>query len=126
MYNDIIIDNFSAPAHVGDIEDPNYEYEIGNPVCGDRIRIQIDASDGQVKSARFRAWGCATSVATANIFCASLEGGSLDYLSERTDCEMKEMLGELEPSQYHCVEILQQLYRRLVDLVGEDLREATA
>ncbi|MFC6635713.1 iron-sulfur cluster assembly scaffold protein [Microbulbifer taiwanensis] len=125
MYNDIIIDNFSDPAHVGDIDGPEYQYEIGNPVCGDRIRIQISATGGRVDSARFRAWGCATSVATANIFCASLERLVLARLGERSDSEIEAMLGELEPSQYHCVEILQQLHRRLVDLAGEDCREAT-
>ncbi|MFC6669924.1 iron-sulfur cluster assembly scaffold protein [Marinobacterium aestuariivivens] len=126
MYNDIIIDNFSDPAHVGDIDEPDYEYEIGNPVCGDRIRIQISAHGGQIEHAKFRAWGCATSVATANIFCASLETRPLGQLDDRSESEIEAMLGELEPSQHHCVEILQQLHRRLIGLVGGDRREATA
>ncbi|WP_444902918.1 iron-sulfur cluster assembly scaffold protein [Microbulbifer sp. CnH-101-E] len=123
MYNDIIIDNFSDPAHVGDINEPNYEYEIGNPVCGDRIRVQINITNGLIDSARFRAWGCATSVATANIFCASLEGLAPERLAGRTSSEIEGMLGELEPSQHHCVEILQQLHHRLLSLVGKDCRE---
>jgi nitrogen fixation NifU-like protein len=126
MYNDIIIDNFSDPAHVGDIDGPDYEYEIGNPVCGDRIRIQVNSRNGRIEQANFRAWGCATSVATANIFCASLEALPLEHLVDRGDSEIADMLGELEPSQHHCVDILAQLHRRLIDLLGDDCREATA
>jgi nitrogen fixation NifU-like protein len=126
MYNDIIIDNFSDPAHVGDIDGPDFEYEIGNPVCGDRIRIQISATDGRVDTARFRAWGCATSVATANIFCASLGDQPLQRLAQRSESEIEAMLGELEPSQHHCVEILQQLHQRLLAQVEGASREIPA
>lgn len=113
MYNDIIIDNFSDPHMVDDIENADHEFEIGNPVCGDRIKIQLLVTDKYIKKAAFRAWGCATSVATANIFCSSIEGKMSDDITQRQPQEIKAMLGELEPSQYHCLHILNELHQKI-------------
>ena len=113
MYNDIIIDNFSNPKFVGDLESADYKFEIGNPVCGDRIHIQVSFDEDYIRESRFRAWGCATSVATANIFCSSIIGKSVNEISARKNSEISDMLGELEPSQQHCINILSELHREL-------------
>ncbi len=122
MYNDIIIENFSDPQHVGDLESADIELEVGNSVCGDRIRVQILLDDNKISNALFRAWGCATSVATANIFCDSLLNQSLDSVCQR-DVEYKQqMLGELSPSQHHCMDILNELHQLLSEQrVAEDV-----
>lgn len=114
MYNDIIIDNFTNPLHVGDIDNPHYEFEIGNPVCGDRIKIQLLLDDDAIHQVAFRAWGCATSVATANIFCSSIHGLFIPEIAARTKLEIEDMLGELEPSQHHCLHILHELHQKLI------------
>jgi nitrogen fixation NifU-like protein len=113
MYNDIIIEHFSNPQHVGDLENADHEFEIGNPVCGDRIKIQLLVSEQAIKKAVFRAWGCATSVATANIFCGSIEGKDANSCLKRTPSDIETMLGELEPSQHHCLNILTELHQQL-------------
>ncbi|WP_199610188.1 iron-sulfur cluster assembly scaffold protein [Flocculibacter collagenilyticus] len=113
MYNDIIIDNFSDPRNVGDLESADHELEIGNPVCGDRIKVQLSVTDNLINKAVFRAWGCATSVATANIFCRSIEGQTATEIAQRQPQEIEAMLGELEPSQHHCLHILSELHEKL-------------
>ncbi|QQX80330.1 iron-sulfur cluster assembly scaffold protein [Shewanella sp. KX20019] len=113
MYNDIIIDNFSNPEFVGDLASAEHKFEIGNPVCGDRIKIQVNLDGDSIRDSRFRAWGCATSVATANVFCRSIMGRSFAEISARQTAEIAAMLGELEPSQQHCVNILIELHREL-------------
>jgi nitrogen fixation NifU-like protein len=110
MYNDIIIDNFSDPQNVGELDSPDMKFEIGNPVCGDRIQVHLDMNEGVVNQACFRAWGCATSVATANIFCSNITGKSIDQIRLVEQPEMDVMLGDLEPSQHHCLHILHELY----------------
>ena len=114
MYNDIIVDNFSNPKFVGDLESADYKFEIGNPVCGDRIHMQVELDGDYIRDSRFRAWGCATSVATANIFCESIIGLSIEAISARESTEISAMLGELEPSQQHCINILIELHQELV------------
>lgn len=115
MYNDIIVDHFTDPKYVGDIENSDVEFEIGNPVCGDRIRVQFIRDGGQVKDIAFRAWGCATSIATADIFCSSvIDKSSADIVGRSTE-EIESMLGELDPSQHHCIHILHELHSKLAE-----------
>lgn len=117
MYNQIIIDNFSNPQHAGSLELADYEIEIGNPVCGDRIKIQFLAHDDFIDKAVFKAWGCATSVATANIFCDSVCGQPVNSITQRSTEHFTQMLGELEPSQHHCLHIFAQLHEKLAAIL---------
>lgn len=121
MYNDLIVENFVDPEFVGDIDQPDLEFELGNSVCGDRIKIQVKIANYIIEEIAFRAWGCATSVATANIFCRSAKGATLENISNRDEKSIEAMLGELEPSQHHCVNILLELHKKLTNeaTVGE-------
>lgn len=113
MYNDIIITNFSEPKHSGEIQNADFEFEVGNSVCGDRVKIQIEMDGKKITKGVFRAWGCATSVATANIFCSLINGNTFENLVNKESSELDKMLGELEPSQYHCLDILHELHNKL-------------
>lgn len=114
MYNDIIVEHFSDPKHVGDLEAPDVEYQTGNPVCGDRLRIQLRLTGDTVSAACFRAWGCATSVATGDIFCESILGQPLTAIAQRTAADWSPLLGELAPAQQHCLDILAELHHTLM------------
>jgi nitrogen fixation NifU-like protein len=52
-------------------------------------------------------------VATANIFCTSIHGQTIASIIKRSSSEIAQMLGELEPSQYHCLDILHELHQQL-------------
>ncbi len=119
MFNDIIVENFTNPCHQGEIENAALRLEIGNPVCGDRMLITLETeADGQVRDARFQAWGCATSIATANVFCRYVTGRDLAQLRAATATEIAGLLGELEPSQNHCLDMLRNLFEQLAERHG--------
>ncbi len=113
MFNDIIVSNFSNPVYAAEVDEQAAAIELGNPVCGDRIRVQFEVVDRCIRGARYQAWGCATSLATGNIFCAQIDGKSLDTIEGITHADMQRMLGEIEPSQHHCLEMLDSLFTRL-------------
>jgi NifU-like protein involved in Fe-S cluster formation len=113
MFNEIIVKNFSDPVFATELDEATASIEIGNPVCGDRIRVQLDVNDGLIRRARYQAWGCATSLATGNVFCASIDGKPLAAVLDMTNGNIETMLGELEPSQHHCLEMLISLFQRL-------------
>jgi NifU-like protein involved in Fe-S cluster formation len=113
MFNDIIVRNFSEPTFAAELDEATASIEIGNSVCGDRIRVQLIMNDGIIESARYQAWGCATSLATGNVFCACLNGKPLKLVRDTTDLDIEKLLGELEPSQHHCLEMLMTLFERL-------------
>jgi NifU-like protein involved in Fe-S cluster formation len=113
MFNEIIVRNFTDPQFAAELDGASASIELGNPVCGDRIRVQLDVAQGSVRRVRYQAWGCATSLATGNIFCAHVNGQSLDKLLATPPEAIDSMLGELEPSQHHCLEMLRGLFSRL-------------
>jgi len=113
VYNDIIINNFMNPSCSKTLSDCNASFEVGNSVCGDRIQVSLNVESGIIVEAAFQAWGCATSVATANVFCQAIKGLPLADIQNKSDAEIDEMLGELEPSQEHCLTILKELYHKV-------------
>lgn len=114
MFNHIIIENFTSPSHQGQLRDADITLELGNPTCGDKVLVNINIDgDDMVTEARFRAWGCATSLAMSNVFCRFIEGRHLEDLSQLTPEQISLLLGELEPSQQHCLNMLHKLFGQL-------------
>lgn len=106
MYTELISDNFANPTHNGVLDEPDLLLENIDPVCGDQVKVWIALDRGVVSTARFQAWGCATSIAASNLFCRWLEGKALDEVLEVQPEMMSELLGDLAPEQIHCVEML--------------------
>ncbi|MHA6574339.1 iron-sulfur cluster assembly scaffold protein [Pseudomonas yamanorum] len=113
MFNDIIVRHFSDATYAAELDAHGAVIELGNPVCGDRIRVQFEVENDLIKGVRFQAWGCATSLATGNIFCTQVDGKTLSEIDELTRADIEHMLGEIEPSQHHCLEMLHSLFTRL-------------
>jgi NifU-like protein involved in Fe-S cluster formation len=113
MFNEIIVRNFTQATFACELHEANASIEIGNPVCGDRIRVQLDLEDGYIRSARYQAWGCATSLATGNVFCACINDKSISSAVNVPDKDIEALLGDLEPSQHHCLEMLKMLFQKL-------------
>jgi nitrogen fixation protein NifU and related proteins len=117
MYNRVIIDNFSNPNHNGKLNSPDFSIELGNPICGDKIIVQGFLSNDQViTESKFQAWGCATTIATANVFCGYLLNRSVNIIRETTKEKINTLLGDLEPSQYHCLEMLRNLFQKVGEI----------
>lgn len=113
MFNDTIVQHFSNPTYAAELDEQAAIIELGNPVCGDRIRVQFEVCDSAVKNVRYQAWGCATSLATGNIFCTEIDGQPLASIERLTAADMARMLGQIEPSQHHCLDMLISLFDRL-------------
>ncbi len=117
MYSDKIIAHFTAPRNVGSLDDFDVEFELGNPACDDRVQVQLKLSkDGKtVEDIRYKAYGCATSLATASIFSSCIKEKSLDEIRGFRE-KYPELLGELEPKQMHCLDILKELFDKTLNL----------
>ncbi|MDC9589114.1 iron-sulfur cluster assembly scaffold protein [Xenorhabdus sp. XENO-10] len=114
MFNEIITDNFCNPDLQGSLTNPDIQLKLGNPVCGDKVNIDLSLSkDGQINEARFQAWGCTTSLAMSNQFCRQAQGKTLTELAQLSTPEIDKMLGKLQPSQRHCLEMLHALFQQV-------------
>jgi nitrogen fixation NifU-like protein len=119
MYSELISNNFANPTHNGVLDEPDAVLENVDPVCGDQVKVSLALDGEKISMARFRAWGCATSIAASNLFCRWLEGKTLDELAEVQPEMMSDLLGDLAPEQLHCVDML-------VRMVGQVTKKTDA
>lgn len=111
MYTPLIVDHFTNPRNVGEILDPNDEITIGNPVCGDTVCFHVKwDQDHRIVDAKYKAYGCATSIATASIFSEYIIGKTIHEIATTPPEVRNTLLGELEPPQRHCLDILHDLF----------------
>ena len=105
FYREEILEHYTHPHNYGTLEHPDISHEEDNPLCGDRIRfdIQLDDDGQTVKDVRFSAVGCAISKASASMLTDLLVGQTLEEIKALTNEEMIEELGiELGPVRLKC------------------------
>jgi len=104
LYRELIIDRYKNPQMQGNLDPSDYSYEDDNPLCGDRIRIEVrvDGND-VVTEAVFSGEGCAISLASADLLMESIIGKSLDEIKQVSKEDLLEMLGiQLGPVRLKC------------------------
>ena len=103
MYTDLVMDHFTNPRNVGEIEDADGVGQIGNPVCGDvmRISIAVDESD-RIADVKFKTFGCGAAVATSSMVTEMVMGKSLQAAADISNKAVAEALGGLPPNKMHC------------------------
>jgi len=103
LYRENILDHFKHPRNHGTIENPDITYEDANPLCGDKIRIDIRVKDGRIEDIRFSGQGCSISQAAASMLCEKVQGMTLEEARKLSRDDVLEMLGiELGPVRLKC------------------------
>jgi nitrogen fixation NifU-like protein len=104
LYREVILDRYKNPQKRGTLDPHDYSYEDDNPLCGDRIRIDVRVdSQGTVTEAAFSGTGCAISQASADLLTESIVGKSLDEIKRLGKDDILGMLGiELGPVRLKC------------------------
>jgi nitrogen fixation NifU-like protein len=105
FYREEILEHYTHPHNYGTLDDPDISHEEDNPLCGDRIRfdIQLDEDGQTVKDVRFSAVGCAISKASASMLTDLLVGQTLDEIKSMTKQDVIDELGiDLGPVRLKC------------------------
>lgn len=103
LYREHILDHYGHPRNEGMLENPDISHERDNPVCGDKVRLDIELKDGKVEEARFSGEGCVISMAAASMFTEEIQGKTIADLKAMDDEDIFEMLGvELGPARANC------------------------
>jgi nitrogen fixation NifU-like protein len=104
LYREQILDRYKHPRMRGTLDPHDFTYEDDNPLCGDRIRIDLRVGDdGRVAQAAFSGSGCAISQASADLLTEAVVGKSLDEVKALAKDDILEMLGiELGPVRLKC------------------------
>lgn len=105
MFNDTISEHFMNPRNTGELENPDYVIEIGNPICGDTIHMFLRVENECITEVTYLAYGCSTSIATASIISEVVKDKTFNEISQYHREDVANWLGELEPAQSHCIDI---------------------
>lgn len=104
MYREVILDHYKNPRNHGQLEPADISYEDDNPLCGDRLRIDIRLDENKrVKEVAFSGQGCAISQASASMLTEEILGKSVEELKQIGKEDILELLGiELGPVRLKC------------------------
>lgn len=101
-YNANVMDHFKNPRNMGELEDFDAEATVGNPSCGDVMRIMIKVDDDQISDIGFQTMGCAAAIATSSMATELAKGKSLEDAKKISNKDVSLALGELPPVKEHC------------------------
>jgi nitrogen fixation NifU-like protein len=103
LYRQNILDHYQNPRNWGTLDKPDISAEDSNPLCGDKIRMDIKVKDDRVEAVRFSGTGCSISRAAASMLTEAIEGKTLDEVKRIGKEEIMDMLGiELGPVRLKC------------------------
>jgi nitrogen fixation NifU-like protein len=102
MYSDLVMEHFANPRNVGEVDDPDGVGEIGNPVCGDVMRLTIKVAEGRISDVKFKTFGCGAAVATSSMVTEMVKGKTLQEALEVSNKTVAEALGGLPAAKMHC------------------------
>lgn len=102
MYSEAVMEHFRNPRNMGEIEDADGVGEVGNPTCGDMMRITIKVDDDRLQDVKFKTLGCGAAVATSSMVTELAIGKTLAEAEEITNKSVAESLGGLPPAKMHC------------------------
>lgn len=103
LYSEIILDHYKNPANKGRLENPSSFAEEDNPLCGDRIRVELQFADGKVSKIAFDGEGCAISQAAVSMLSEKLIGMTANEIKAMDNQEIYDMLGvEISPGRVKC------------------------
>ena len=102
MYSEKVMDHFSNPRNVGEIEDADGVGNVGNPVCGDMMTICIKVDDGKLTDIKFKTFGCGAAIATSSMITEMAMGMTIEQALEITRDSVADALDGLPPVKLHC------------------------
>jgi len=124
LYADEILDHYKHPRNFGHLENPDIHVDANNPLCGDKLSMDIRVKDGKVADVSFSGRGCAISQAAASMLTERMLGASLEELAGTTRDDILEMLGiEVSYARMKCATLSLGLLRLALAEAGLSVSE---
>ena len=102
MYSKKVMDHFEHPRNVGEVDDANGVGTVGNPECGDIMKLSLKVEDGVIKDVKFKTFGCGAAIATSSMVTELVKGKKLDEVESVSNATVSEALDGLPPVKMHC------------------------
>jgi nitrogen fixation NifU-like protein len=99
---DLLMEHFMNPRNVGEIADADGIGDVGNPMCGDIVRLFVKIKGDKIEKATFKTFGCRAAIATSSILTEMIKGKPVPQALRITEKDMLDQLGDLPPLKRHC------------------------
>ena len=114
-YSEKVIDHYTNPRNVGKIENASGIGEVGNPVCGDIMKMFIQVENGVIVDVKFKTFGCGAAIATSSISTEMIKGKTVEEAYKMTEEAVAEELGGLPEKKMHCSVIGVEAMRKAIE-----------
>lgn len=109
MYTEAVMDHFRNPRNVGSMEDADGVGQVGNPKCGDIMKIYLKINDDEIiEDVKFETFGCGSAIASSSMATELIKGKSVNEAVDLTNKAVIEALGGLPPVKVHCSVLAEQ------------------
>ena len=116
MYSEKVIDHFSNPRNVGEIENADGVGTVGNSKCGDIMRMYLKVDDnGVITDCKFKTFGCGAAIATSSMATEMIKGKTLKEALKLTNKAVAEALDGLPPVKMHCSLLAEEAVKAAVE-----------
>lgn len=113
-YTDKVMDHFANPRNVGEISDADGIGEVGNPICGDIMKMYIKVDGGVITDIKFKTFGCGAAIATSSVSTEMIKGRTIEEALKLTNKEVIDQLGGLPPAKIHCSVLAEQAIKSAI------------
>ena len=102
LYSDKVMDHFEHPRNVGEIEHADGVGQVGNPKCGDIMKMYLKIDDGVITDVKFKTFGCGSAIATSSMATELIKGKRVEEALNLTNAAVAEALDGLPGYKMHC------------------------
>ena len=100
---------------MGKMDNPDAEATVGNPQCGDVMKIMLKIDDNKIEDIKFQTMGCAAAIATSSMATDLAKGKTLEDAKRITNTDVAKALGELPPIKTHCSNLAADALKKAIE-----------
>jgi nitrogen fixation protein NifU and related proteins len=115
MYSEKVMKHFTSPHNVGEMKDANAVGEVGNPKCGDIMRMYLKIEDDIIKDASFKTFGCCAAIASSSVATDLIKGKTVEEALNLKNSDVIEALDGLPPIKVHCSVLAEEAIRSAIE-----------
>ncbi len=114
-YSEKVLEHYQNPRNVGEIEDADGVGMVGNPTCGDIMKITIRVRDGRIEDVKFKTFGCAAAIATTSMVTELVKGKTIEEALQVTNKDVADALDGLPPIKMHCSLLAEEAVKAAIE-----------
>lgn len=115
MYSEKVMDHFTNPRNVGEIPGADGVGQVGNPVCGDIMKLYVRIEDGRIADARFKTFGCGAAIATSSMVTEMVKGKTIEEALQISNKAVADALDGLPANKMHCSNLAADALHRAIE-----------